>query len=384
MTKSRAYINEFGFERITAWAVMQERKRYGGQPLGKTYWSTHKPGQRKPVKHVQKANSAFFSYINGADELNGDGGGESLTHQLFKEAIAGLSCTRLKLGTFGEHEVSIAYGETEKEIQTADGSYYADAYWHFKSTSDLGLKWSGEVYLEVNHTHAVPSYKQESLRQARLPVVEVNIPQILEYPIAEEKSTDSLEAAHVCMIQNMMQKGFLSGRVISDRSSVEFLEQEITRLEHALHHAENSLTESKLRGDATLQQLNAFSAIEGVLKNKIDELTQQSKKDAIIFNDLVQRLATEKEKNRMLSKTLFDGNETIVAQQKKIRILNWFFVGISVLIVSCLTFWLLRLFINPKEDAVVQILASPKTEQTIPAKANDKAKKKAKQITQGQ
>jgi hypothetical protein len=50
VTKSWAYTTEFGFERITAWAITQERKKYGGQPLGKTYWSTHRPGQRKRLK----------------------------------------------------------------------------------------------------------------------------------------------------------------------------------------------------------------------------------------------------------------------------------------------------------------------------------------------
>ena len=76
MTKSRAYTTEFGFEKVTAWSIMQERKKYGGHSLRRTYWSTHAPGKRKPVKHVQnKSGTTFFAYLNGADEIDGDGGG---------------------------------------------------------------------------------------------------------------------------------------------------------------------------------------------------------------------------------------------------------------------------------------------------------------------
>ena len=375
MTKSRAYTTESGFDRITAWAVMQERKKYGGQPLGKTYWSTHKPGQRKPVKHVQTGGTASFAYINGADEVSGYGGGESLTHQLFKEAIAGLSGTKLKLGSFGEHEVTITHGETEKEIQTVDGPYYADAYWHFNSTSDLGFRWSGEIYLEVHHTHAVPPYKQESLRQARLPVIEVDVPQILEYPFEDESTTDPREAAHVSRIQNMLQKGFLVGRVISDRRSVEYLEQEVDRLEHALHLTEKGWSDAKRKGDAALQQLKAASEREANLNSSIGELTEQAQRDAHCFNDLAGKLAAEKAKVGTLSKSLSDANETIKAQQKEIRIFNWILWSLLALMLILCAFLLYRRFIAPHEDDAAQATLPPMVEQAIPTPTTGKAKK---------
>lgn len=384
VTKSRAYTTESGFEKITAWAVMQERKNYGGQPLGKTYWSTHKPGQRKPVKHVQKGGTAFFAYINGADEVGGDGGGESLTHQLFKEAIAGLSNTKLKLGSFGEHEVTITHGETEKEIQTVDGPYYADAYWHFNSTSDLGFKWSGEVYLEVNHSHAVPSYKQESLRQARLPVIEVAVPEILAYPFEDEDTTDPREAAHISRIQNMLQKGFLAGRVISDRRSVDYLEQEVDRLEHALYHSEKGHSEAKRKGDASLLQLKAASEREASLDHTIGDLTLQAKRDAKVFNDLAGKLATEKEKTESLSKSLSGANETIDAQNKEIRILTWMLWGFLALMLIFCALLLYRRFIAPHENVAVQNASPAMVEQAALAPVTGKTKKMTKQALQGQ
>lgn len=322
MTKSRAYTTESDFEKITAWAVMQERMKYGGQPLRKTYWSTHVPGLRKPVKHVLKAGTAFFAYINGADEVGGNGEGESLTHQLFKEAIAGLAGTKLKLGIFGEHDITITHGETEKEIRTAEGTYYADAYLRFTSTTSLGLKWSGEMYVEVHHTHAVPPHKQDSLRQARLPVVEIDVPTILEYPHEDEDTTDPREATHVNKIRNMLQKGFLAGRVISDRSSVEYLEQEVDRLKNALNQAEKGWSEANRRGDAALQQLKAASEREASLKNTVGDLIQQAKKDANIFTEWRSKFSTETDKSRTMSKSLSDANATIAAQRKEIRFFN--------------------------------------------------------------
>ena len=385
MTKSRAYTTERGFEQITAWSIMQERKKYGGQSLRKTYWSTHAPGQRKPVEQVQnKSGTTFFRYINGADEVGGDGGGESLTHQLFKEAIAGLSGTKLKLGSFGEHEVTINHGETEKEIQTVDGPYYADAYWHFNSTSDLGIRWSGEVYLEVNHTHAVPSYKQESLRQARLPVIEVDVPQILEYPFEDENTTDPREAAHISRIQNMLQKGFLAGRVISDRRSVEYLEQEVDRLEHALHQAEKGGSEARRKGDAALQHLKAAYEREVSLNTTIGDLTQQAKRDAHGFNDLTGKLAAEKAKVGTLSKSLSDANETIEAQQKEIRLFTWILWGLLALMLILCAFLLYRRFITLHEDNAVQAASPQMVEQAVPTPTTGKAKKMPKHAVPSQ
>jgi hypothetical protein len=40
-TKSWAYTTEYGFERITAWRITQERKKYNNESLRGTYWSAH-------------------------------------------------------------------------------------------------------------------------------------------------------------------------------------------------------------------------------------------------------------------------------------------------------------------------------------------------------
>lgn len=383
MTKTRAYTDEFGFEKITAWSIMQERNKHGGKSLSKTYWSLHDPGHRKPMRQVQnKLGTTFFAYKNAADEVNGEGGGESLTHQLFKEALAGLSGTKLKLGSFGEYDITITRGETEKKIQTVDGPYYADAYWQFSSTGDLGLRWSGEVYLEVHHTHEVPLYKQESLSQARFPVIECDIPKIFEYTVADENTTDPLEAAHVRKIQNMLKKGFLPGHVISDRRTVEYLEQEVDRLEHELHHAEKGWSEAMRKGDAVLLHLKTASEREASFNKTIGDLTQQAKMDAHGFNDLAGKLAAEKAKVGMLSKSLSDANEIIKAQQKEIRIFNWILWSLLALMLILCAFLLYRRFIAPHQDNVVQAVSPSTVEQVVPAPGTGKARKASKLVSQ--
>lgn len=380
MAKSRAYTTEFGFEKVTAWSLMQERKKYGGRPLGKTYWSTHKPGKRKSVKHVQKGDTAFFAYINGADDINGDGGGESLTHQLFKEAIAGLSGTKLKLGNAGEYEVSITHGQVEKEIQTSDGRYYADAYWQFNSTSDLGLRWSGEVYLEVHHTHAVPPQKQEGFRQARLPVIEIDVPQILEYPIADENTTDPLEAAHVSRIKNMLQKGFLAGRVISDRRSIEYLEQEVDRLGLALHNTTQDLAEAEQKREGALARLRAAVELEARLNEKISSLIQQVNAGAIAIADLTSSLSAEKESVRKLSVSLSDAKKTIKAQSGEIRLFNYVSWGLLALMIGLGAFLLYQHFFSPNEVAPLPTAPTSQVQHVAPSAVAAKAKQAAKHV----
>jgi len=323
VSKSWAYVREFGPEKITAWAISQERAKYGGRPLGKTYWSNHKPGQRKPVKQVQKAGTTFFSYIDAADAVSG-GGGESISHRLLKEAIAGLSGTKFKLGSHGEHDITITHGQTEKAIATGGEPYYADAYLHFTSTTLLGLRWSGEVYIEVHHTHAVPVDKQKELRRLRVPVVEVNLLDAFVYPYKDEDTSDPLEAAHVNRIRNMLQKGFLAGRVISDRRSVEFLEQEVSRLEGELREARDGWDAAKRDGADAWRQLKiASSQLVELEKTKTDQ-AQGMANWAEKYRNIQREFDAEKKRTGVLSGDLMKAKVSIAgAQKKKVR---WYLI----------------------------------------------------------
>lgn len=332
VSKSWAYVSEFGRERITAWAISRERAKYDGKPLGQTYWSTHKPGRRKPVKHVQKGTTAFFAYINPADAVDG-GDGESLSHRLLKEAIAGLSGTTLRLGNRDEHDITITYGETEKLIPTVEGTYYADAYLRFSShNTSLGLQWSEELYVEVHHTHAVPVDKQKELRRSRVPVVEVPLLDAFRYPHEDENTSDPREAAHVARIRNMLEKGFLLGRVISDRRSVEFLEQEVLRLEAALRQAHNGWDAAKRAGADAAAHL-------GLSQARVVELEKsKARQEEILrgwgakFDTLQQKFQSEEAKVLMLTGDLKQANATVASQRGKAEIRRYWTLGGAVFV----------------------------------------------------
>lgn len=321
VSKTWAYLHEFGPERTTAWAIRQERAKYGGKPLGKTYWSNHKPGQRKPVKQVQTAEATFFAYINASDAEGG--GGESLSHRLLKEAIAGLSGTRLKLGSHGEHDITITHGETEKAIATEDATFYADVFLQFTSTSSIGLRWSGEVFIEVKHTHAVPVDKQRALQRLRVPVVEVPLLATFEYPYNDEDTSDPRELAHVERIRNMLQKGFLMGQVISDARSAEFLEQEVSRLQKELQEARTGWDSAKRAGAESQSRLQATVARAVELERLNTNSAQRMEVIASSAETGQRDLETERARSRALKDELLKAKAIVAAQEKKIHGHYW-------------------------------------------------------------
>ncbi|CAJ3524233.1 Uncharacterised protein [Burkholderia pseudomallei] len=382
VSKSWAYVTEFGRERITAWAIMQERAKYDGKPLGRTYWSNHKPGRRKAVKHVQKAGTAFFAYINPAD-ADGGGEGESLSHRLLKEAIAGLAGTKLKLGNYGEHDITVTHGETEKLIPTKEGTYYADAYLRFTCSTRLALRWSGEVYVEVHNTHAVPVDKEKELRRSRVPVVEVPLLKAFEYPHKDDDTSDPREEAHVQRIRNMLEKGYLAGQVISDRRSVEFLEQEVSRLGAALREARNGWdAEKQVTADATNQLVLARARIAEHEKSIAGEV-QSVKQWADRCSDLQRGFNEETAKAGGLAVDLTDAKATIVALRKQARRYS-IAGGTGILLGLCSMPGYWQLFNSPSVplDSPVQPAAvSPVAQPTVGHAPSVPAKRAARTVT---
>ncbi|CAG2266031.1 hypothetical protein [Burkholderia sola] len=360
MSKTWAYVGEFGSGRITAWAVSRERSKYGGKPLGRTYWSWHKPGKRKPVKHVQKGGSAFFAYINAGDDAQG-GGGESLSHRLFKDAIAGLSTTRLRFGSDSEHEITITHGETEKSIPTSGEPFYADVYLRFTSKSLLSLRWAGEMYIEVCHTHAVPVDKQKELRRLRMPVVEVRLPETFEYSVKDEDTTDALEEAHVNRIRHVLQTGFLAGRVISDRRSVEFLERDVTRLNEAVEDARNRQVDAKREADEALERFrdasNRIAQLEQISVQQNETIRESAGKVEELKGKLTARDDIVNELNKKLTTAtaniVASGSTATTTSRWNIRGL----VVVNLILVGLCTFFGYRYFVS--NQAVAQSTQVP-------------------------
>lgn len=272
-----AYREATGRARVSAWSVAKERdERYRGGSTGLIYWSSHKEGFRKQLAHVYPRDGVpFFRYINAGDENEG-GPGESLEHLLFKEAVASITHTRLSLGRYGDHPIRVTHAETEKEIRHAGGRYFADVYLRFESETDLGMKWSGEVYVEILNTHAVGAEKMDNVVDLRVPMVEVPIPDELLYQHGGAQTTDAREDAYRARIKRMLESpnGFLKGMVLSDPSSVEYLERELADARVALAaasaHAEK-LRQTVANTEAANKALQAKDARGAVDISALDD-----------------------------------------------------------------------------------------------------------------
>ena len=376
-SKNWAYVTEFGFQRITAWAITQERGKHGGKPLGRTYWSNDKPGQRKRVKQVQRDGSTFFAYLDPADATGG-GRGESLSHRLLKDAIAGLNGTKLKLRKFGEHDITITHGETEKLIQTPGGPFYADAYLRFTSTTSLGLRWSGEVYIEVHHAHAVPVDKVKALSQQRVPVVEVDLADIFLYPYEHAGTTDPLEQAHVRRIQNMLQKGYITGTVISDRRSVEYLELEVTRLAGQRQQALAALEQAKADTAGLQNRLENTVALLDEARGANAIQAQRIAESARTTTRLQGELDREREQRLLLNDALTEANGTINTQQSEVRFAFWVLVFVFVGVLAMAAFLgYQRYVVKPSSSPDIGVAAVPPRENKAAQQPSVLVKKQA-------
>ncbi|WP_146040486.1 hypothetical protein [Pseudomonas sp. GW456-12-1-14-TSB6] len=263
MAKSFAYTSQWGghSDKVTAKQIEScRRDEFNGQPTGQSFYSTHKPGSRKAVKHVMKGGTSFFAYINSSGGGGGEGG-ESLNHQLFKEALLTIETTRLSLifnaGTRAQRQenivVKIIQAESEKRvIIPPQGHRSVDVYLKFETDSHIGRKWEGELYLEIHSTHAVDAEKQTELRALSVPVVEVDIPDVFIYKFSDENTTDEREAAHKVFVRNVLEgvNGFLKCVVLSNPSSKAYLEEQVVLQQRSLSELRKRNEESEgLRAD---------------------------------------------------------------------------------------------------------------------------------------
>jgi hypothetical protein len=220
---------------VTAAQVGHRRNlEFNGQPTGEQFFSTHRAGLRKPVKHVMK-NKWFFAFIEGGDQSDG-GGGESLQHILFKEALKDLQHLKLSLynsskdGPKKLRDVQISLNRAEIEMpihRHGHSPYYADIYIEFESEDLMGMKWDGKLCIEVFNKHAVEAGKQSGLRDIGVAAVEAKIPEIFQIQFEEEDTSDELEDKYRKFVKRILESknGFLAATILSDPSSKPYLEK---------------------------------------------------------------------------------------------------------------------------------------------------------------
>lgn len=270
--KTRAYLDPTGNTQVTAWTVKNERDLlHRGEPTGKLYYSVHTVGRRKLMVHVSKKGySPHFKYHNGADEHSA-GAGESLQHILFKEAVASISGTALNLGKYGTHRIIVTDWELEKPIDHPHSPRRADVFLRFTTESSLGLKWGGELYVEIKRTHAVEKAKLDIVRSLRLPMVEVPIPASILYEYNGEDTTDEREAAYLCRIKKMLEgpTGFLACEVLNNPSTLEYMEQQLPMMRRDLAKSETA----KLAAETRVAELTErLASVERSAQAQTNEL----------------------------------------------------------------------------------------------------------------
>ncbi|RON72356.1 hypothetical protein [Pseudomonas fluorescens] len=392
MAKSFAYTSQWGgySDKVTAKQVERRRlNEFNGQPTGQSFYSSHKPGSRKPVKHVMKGDTSFFAYINSEGTCGGVGG-ESLNHQLFKEALLTIETTRLSLifnsGTRAQRQenitVQFTHAESEKRLVTAaQGHRCVDVYLKFETDSHIGRKWEGELHLEVRSTHAVDAEKQTELRALSVPVVEVDIPEIFIYKFSDERTTDEREAAHKMFIKNVLEgpKGFLKCVVLSNPSSKPYLEEQVvllqktlneqriksaelegtcTELSQRLEVANNALSVSEANGVTLQAQLRALNDRHTMTSrqfitanNTLGETEAAYLQSRAEISQLTETLEkrTDEQKNTLEAFNKLKVAFNALAQQKQRYVVRSRRLGIALaclLIIGCGTAWLFASSVN--------------------------------------
>lgn len=346
MTKSRAFLTPDGTEYVTAQAVGHRRNRdYGGEPTGDRYFSTHRAGHRRPVKHVMKGRSWYFAYIDGV-KGGAAAGGESLQHLLFKEAFSRLDHVQLVLSLptgkgprrWRESRISISRVEQEWQVP-GRGDYRADLYVEFTSEDDLGSKWDGKFLLEVRRSHAVDAAKQDGLRQLGIAVIEVDIGRvpIYGYTIPEDETSDVEEARYLDRIKRLLEseRGFLQAMVLSNPSSNDYLE--------ALVRSQQEELQVLSEREALLQsEVAGASARSLALEESHGRLAAQLKQSEELLAG-VQRVAADLRKEKMtLQKGLQSARDDLnseVAERRLYQCCFWGLTAAAVLLI-CWMVWL--------------------------------------------
>lgn len=118
----------------------------------------------------------------------------------------------------------------------------------------------------------------------------------------------------------MLEKGFLAGRVISDRRSIEFLEQEVTRLAASLREARSGWDAEKKSAAQVADQLALARARAAELEKQRSDNARDSERLVQRLDELKQEFDAEKVKVGVLTGELAKAQATIAQQRKKVRL----------------------------------------------------------------
>lgn len=290
-----AYYESNGiFIKIGARQVIENESTEPGLWKSKVYYSTHPPDRRLKMHHKQKHNgTCFFAYNPGQDEKiakAGGGGGETLTHYLFKTAISELNTTELRINKWNDQiQINIKKAWVEHKIIHDGKSYWLDVYLEFDSESLLGVKWGRKLGIEVHYTNKVEEkYKHHVVNALEIPTVEIDISKKFKYLVDDQYSTPEKERKYIEFIKSRLTD-YMKVKVLSDPSTKEYLQIENRGLKEKLKDQSKLLEEAKAKiNDLSFQNDKYISDNKQLIKQV--KLLQKYKSEIQISLDKIQSM----------------------------------------------------------------------------------------------
>jgi len=128
-------------------------------------------------KFSSKTQRAYFAFYNKPVGITNDGGGETLTHYVVKNALLKLSKLHL-VNNKKNIDLYISVNKdkscNEKRFDFED-TLYADVYYELNKYQEYYYKWYGKLVLEIAVTHKVDSNKRSMFEKNNIPIFEVKI-----------------------------------------------------------------------------------------------------------------------------------------------------------------------------------------------------------------
>lgn len=208
-------------------AIRLKEKDYKGYKLLDFYYKIN--GEEYPVypRFSLSTQRAYFVFYNRPDGINTDGGGETLTHYVAKNALLNLSKLHL-VNDKKEIDLCIRVNKekscNEKRFDFED-TFYADVYYELDKHQEYYYKWYGVLVLEVEITHKDDKNKCSLFEKNNVPIFEVKISKKMIDDFGLETSgakisEDRIEKAIINMTK-IFEKN-IYGDFISNPSSEEY------------------------------------------------------------------------------------------------------------------------------------------------------------------
>lgn len=283
-----AYLDENSHNKINAREVLElEGREPGRWKHNRVYYSTHLPVQRLLMWHRRShTGTCSFVYQPGQDEeIERLGGGESLTHYLFKVAISELSSTLLKIKRYADIPINIQKSIIEKKFSYNGKNYFVDVFCEFASNGSLELKWDGRLGMEVNYQHALEEEKIGVLKELEIPVVEISISDKFIYRVEDENSTPALERRYIDFIKRNLSE-YMFVELLSNPSTKEFLKKEVKYLNQKVSDLSSQISKAGNELAAVSKKNNELGQENNNLQDKNKELKSLLEKNGEELTDI--------------------------------------------------------------------------------------------------